>query len=505
MTPIDPFERHLPDGLADLANPHVPSYLNDILADTGRARQRPAWSFLERWLPMALIERRPATAPPLRAAWVLLLTLLLAVAVAGSALLAGARLLTSMLPTNDQHAAVAIPQGGAAVLAFDSNGDVFTVRADGSDLRQLTSGDDIEGNPAWSPDGTRIAYRLWQDNQEPGGAPSSEPISFNCTARGCYAKDSIAVMDAGGGHQTILATTGQPNACLGPRWDPAAAWSPDGSSLIYSAGPACDGNFDLFIVASDGSTPATKLLAPGLHSYTPAWSPDGRHIAFQGRDATTGAAGLYVADVGATGALAGGLTARQVSAAGQLVGNDGSWTTPTWSPDGTEIASAAGTGSGCDPTAPGTLDIYIFKADGSGQRLLANTQADEYNPTWGPDGRRIAFQRAVDAPEVRDGQTCSAATWVIDAGGSNERRLDSPVVDGTQLPFWSPDGTRLLTNFVVVTPGDNPEPNTLYVTTVDGSSPVVSIDAPTHIGLATWQPLAVPLPPAPSFGALAAP
>jgi hypothetical protein len=98
MTPIDRFERRLPDQLTELANPRVPSYLTDILADTARTRQRPAWSFLERWLPMALVLRRPATAPPLRAVWVLLLAAPLAVALAASAAIVGGRLLTSNGP-----------------------------------------------------------------------------------------------------------------------------------------------------------------------------------------------------------------------------------------------------------------------------------------------------------------------------------------------------------------------------------------------------------------------
>ena len=78
VTPIDLFERQLPDGLADLADARMPSYLDDILEATSRTRQRPRWTFFERWLPLSLITVAPRSAP-LRAAWTVLLVGLLAV------------------------------------------------------------------------------------------------------------------------------------------------------------------------------------------------------------------------------------------------------------------------------------------------------------------------------------------------------------------------------------------------------------------------------------------
>ena len=147
MTPIDPLERRLPDGLADLANPHVPSYLSDILADTGRTRQRPAWSFLERWLPMALIERRPATAPPLRAVWVLVLAAVLALAIAGGALITGARLVISLLPNQGPNpAAVVLPPTACPTGTQQKSGDIATIAGTG------TAAPRGDGGPAISAD-----------------------------------------------------------------------------------------------------------------------------------------------------------------------------------------------------------------------------------------------------------------------------------------------------------------------------------------------------------------
>jgi len=149
MTPIDRLERRLPDGLTDLADPRVPSYLDDILADTARQRQRPAWSFLERWLPMTLVLRRPATAPPMRAAWVLILAAVLALALAGGALVVGARMLSTPPPNNGSLAAM--PPTACPPSTVLKSGDIATIAgtgvlgASGDDGPAIAAKLDVEG------------------------------------------------------------------------------------------------------------------------------------------------------------------------------------------------------------------------------------------------------------------------------------------------------------------------------------------------------------------------
>jgi hypothetical protein len=51
MTAVTRLERDLPAILGDLSAGPAPDYLDDVFGRTGRSRQRPAWTFPERWLP----------------------------------------------------------------------------------------------------------------------------------------------------------------------------------------------------------------------------------------------------------------------------------------------------------------------------------------------------------------------------------------------------------------------------------------------------------------------
>jgi len=111
---------------------------------------------------------------------------------------------------------------------------------DGSNLVRLTDHPADDTNPAWSPDGSRIA--------------------FESTREG-YAE--IMVVSVAGGLPINLS-----NAPFSSEHGPT--WSPDGGRLAYYSD--ADGEWDIYVMASDGSN-ITKLTGDNTNDQVPAWRP----------------------------------------------------------------------------------------------------------------------------------------------------------------------------------------------------------------------------------------
>ena len=98
---------------------------------------------------------------------------------------------------------------------------------------------------------------------------------------------------------------------------------------------------------------------------------------------------------------------------------------PSWSPDGRHLAFVS--------YRDGNWDIYVIGSDGSNLRNLTHDSAWDFSPSWSPDGRYIAFSSWRDGvPEI----------YVMGSDGSNLRNLTNHR-DADLEPSWSPDGRRL--------------------------------------------------------------
>jgi Tol biopolymer transport system component len=236
-------------------------------------------------------------------------------------------------------------------IVFDDYEDLWTMRADATDLRRLGERPGAEFDGAWSPDGAWIAYR---DSR-----------------RGINEDDEIYLMAADG--------SGVRNLTADPANDWGPAWSPDGRWVAFNSDR--DGHpMGAYLVHPDG-TGLHRLPIDGWVEYV-SFSPDGTHIAYMGHDGD--GYEIYRADV-VTGA-----STRLTDAPG-----DDGW--PAWSPDGTTIAFksqrddclwAAADVDCWHGDQPGEHDdIWIMAADGSDQRRVT-PEAGQF-VAWAPDGETL--------------------------------------------------------------------------------------------------------------------
>lgn len=227
---------------------------------------------------------------------------------------------------------------GELIFVRNTDGYIYRIRADGTNLLRLTNDAHNNYAPKWSPDGRRIAFIRYTPPPNNNGPGASD----------------IFIMNADGSNLVRRTTNGNYYAVV---------WSPDGRKLTAAAYVGDYSNLYVMSTEDDGS-PVVTLVTDGA---SPSWSPDGNKIFYIHGTGYYDSGQIYV--IGADG-----------SDAHPLIQLNGSVWGAALSPDGKKIAYMQ-----CSQAC----STYIMNADGS-QPTVVDPISNMQDIAWSPNGKWLA-------------------------------------------------------------------------------------------------------------------
>jgi TolB protein len=231
---------------------------------------------------------------------------------------------------------------------FDGEADIFKMLGDGTEKVNLThdktTGVRYDTEPAWSPDGTLVAF---ERHYRKGGAALMVVRSDGSKLHNLLPVSADGTMDH---HPNFL---------------------PDGSMIVFSSDR--DGNFDLYGVKASGKglIQITNTKAP-VQNLDPSASLGGWVVFARTAPSMSGGASIYMTQVGS----------KDVYPLTQNIRGEGD-RNPVFSPNGSAIAFSS--------DRAGSNDVFVMNRDGKGLEALTTKLSDDNHPTWAPNGKSLAF------------------------------------------------------------------------------------------------------------------
>lgn len=391
----DRFERDLLDLFTQLAPRARPDYRDDIVRQTARMRQRPAWMFPERWLPVSVITTRAFAPPPIPWRVVGLVALLLLALAVGLVVVGSQR-----------H--VPAPFGPAAngLVAYEEGGDIFTADPVTGAAKAVVTGIDQDLRPVFSRDGTHFVF----ERKEAGSG-----------------RLIVARSDGSG----LVVVTPEPVSGLDYPWTaavPSYTFSPDGTEIALWS--TTDAGGKLWIAQADGSgmrqvkLPITVVEA----AYRP---PNGAELIVAG-STNGGTNGIYAIDAKTE-------TLRTIVAPAAGVNAGFGVGFGRFSSDGSRLAYVT---AAVPDDGPSSYRVHVIGLDGADDVTLPLPPGAVFQdaPAWSNDGTRLAITRGY-AQHNEDMALAVVPADGLGVGVESDHGLTGCCDTILQ---WSPDDTSIL-------------------------------------------------------------
>ena len=398
MSAFDRSERlqlELPDILTEIAAPRVPDYQDEILALTAVTRQRPRWTFIERWLPMGVIARRPLFFPTLPWRAIIAAAVLIALVAAGAFFVGSQR-----------HVPRPFGLARNGALVYDSDGDVVGRGSLTGESRTLVGGPTEDFAAGYTRDGTHLAFL-----RRTAGTPQS-----------ANERIQVFIADADGANPRALS-----GDLVAPDW---FDWSPDDQKLVVSAGSQFGEHLFVIDVKQGGGQRQLDVGKPMTTTFPNFLGPGGTEIVFRGLVST--GSGIYA--IHPDGSRLRAVTPTD----GHL---DNGYNFPQPSPDGRYVAYTTW------DEASKLFRIHLIDlTTGNDRAIDVLTGRSRGYATFSPDGSRIIFTEFVGDPTDVAPDHRQLLVEQVDGSSAAIPMGQSHPIDDDVAGLFSPDGRSVIIN-----------------------------------------------------------